>query len=699
MLKQITYTTLLLTGMAAGAVVPPDAGRLREAEEWADDKLSELTLEEKLRLTRGHSEFFFPGVPEKGIPYVYLSDATQGVHIRRNLKDTVTVRQLEKSVAFPAPVMLSASFDNELAADYGRAVGEECRAGGIGVLLGPGVNIARNSQCGRNYEYFGEDPLLTGEIASAYVRGLQSTGTAACVKHFLCNGTEFYRRRSNSVVDSRALREIYLPPFKKCIDAGVAFVMTSYNRLNGEWTGQSHAAIDSLLRGELGFRNAVMSDWSSVYDMEKVVRSGQNMVMPGSSRQARDLERLVKEGKVTESDLDRMIRPLLTTCRAYGLYDRPAASERNCDFDAHCSVAEKTAAEGTVLLRNRSLLPLAGNLRILATGSHMDRNPRNCDNPASSADVEGFGYISLRDALKTEFGDSISFAENPSEDELRDADVVITTVGTVDMESFERPFALPRDEEKRIKSTVASNPNTVVIVFSGSGIKMTGWADDTAALLYGWYPGQNGMRAIAGILSGRVAPSGKLPITIERDFKDSPAKNTMPQGAEFYNTAFRAYNEKLIELYDVVYSESVLTGYRWYDTRDIEPLFPFGHGLTYTDWKLSGLKAKVTGDRLTVSLEVANTGRKDGTQVVQIYTSEEKPTVTRPAKELKAYRRVSLRPGERRRVEFSIPLSDLAFWDDTADRFRLNGGSYTILAGTSSRDIADSVKINVKQQH
>lgn len=699
MLKQITYTTLLLTGMAAGAVVPPDAGRLREAEEWADDKLSELTLEEKLRLTRGHSEFFFPGVPEKGIPYVYLSDATQGVHIRRNLKDTVTVRQLEKSVAFPAPVMLSASFDNELAADYGRAVGEECRAGGIGVLLGPGVNIARNSQCGRNYEYFGEDPLLTGEIASAYVRGLQSTGTAACVKHFLCNGTEFYRRRSNSVVDSRALREIYLPPFKKCIDAGVAFVMTSYNRLNGEWTGQSHAAIDSLLRGELGFRNAVMSDWSSVYDMEKVVRSGQNVVMPGSSRQVRDLERLVKEGKITESDLDRMIRPLLTTCRAFGLYDRPTASERNCDFDAHCAVAEKTAAEGTVLLRNCGGLPIAGNLRILATGPHLDRNPRNCDNPASSADVEGFGYISLRDALKAEFGTNISFAESPSEDELRNADVVITTVGTVDMESFERPFALARDEEKRIKRTLASNPNTVVIVFSGSGIKMTEWADDTASLLYGWYPGQNGMRAIAGILSGRVAPSGKLPITIERDFKDSPAKNTMPQGAEFYNTAFRAYNEKLIELYDVVYSESVLTGYRWYDTRGIEPLFPFGHGLTYTDWKLSGLKAKVTGDRLTVSLEVANTGRRDGTQVVQIYTSEEKPTVTRPAKELKAYRRVSLRPGERRRVEFSIPLSDLAFWDDTADRFQLNGGSYTILAGTSSRDIADSVKINVKQQH
>lgn len=345
------------------------------------------------------------------------------------------------------------------------------------------------------------------------------------------------------------------------------------------------------------------------------------------------------------------------------------------------------------------MLPLAGNLRILATGPHLDRNPRNCDNPASSADVEGFGYISLRDALKAEFGENISFAQNPSEDELRNADVVITTVGTVDMESFERPFALPRDEEKRIKSTVASNPNTVVIVFSGSGIKMTGWADDTAALLYGWYPGQNGMRAIAGILSGRVAPSGKLPITIERDFKDSPAKNTMPQGAEFYNTAFRAYNEKLIELYDVVYSESVLVGYRWYDTHGIEPLFPFGHGLTYTEWKLFGLKAKVTGDRLTVSLEVANTGRRDGTQVVQIYTSEENPTVTRPAKELKAYRRVSLRPGERRRVEFSIPLSDLAFWDDTADRFRLNDGSYTILAGTSSRDIADSVKINVKQQH
>ena len=288
-----------------------------EAYRQADSLIARLSLDEKIYFARGYSSFFFYGVPEKGIPYLYLSDATQGVHLRNNLPDSTMVRQLERSTAFPCPIMLASSFDPELAFRYAEAVGEECRAGGIEVLLGPGLNIARNSQCGRNFEYFGEDPLLTSVMAAAYVRGMQSTGTAACLKHFIGNETEFYRRRSNSLIDERALHEIYMPPFRAGIEAGVAYVMTSYNQLNGEWAGQNSRVIGELLRGELGFRGCVMSDWSSVYDTEKVVKSGQNVEMPGRREFVEEVRELLRQGCISEKDLERMIRPNVATAVAF----------------------------------------------------------------------------------------------------------------------------------------------------------------------------------------------------------------------------------------------------------------------------------------------------------------------------------------------------------------------------------------------
>lgn len=668
-----------------------------EAYRRADEKLRQLSLEEKLQFTRGYSEFYFYGVPAKGIPFLYHSDATQGVHIRNNLKDTTLVRQMERSTAFPCPILLAATFDPDLASAYGRAVGEECRAGGIEVLLGPGVNMARNSQNGRNFEYFGEDPVLTGAMAAAYIKGLQSTGTAGCVKHFICNETEFYRRRSNSVIDERALHEIYLPPFEQAIDAGVAFVMTSYNRLNGEWTGQNKWLIDSLLRKEMGFRGSVMSDWGSVYDTYKTVNSGLNTVMPGNSQFSNEIAALVKSGKLSEADIDRMIRPAIATGIAFGLYDRAKYRPELLDrFPEHCDLATSVAEKGIVLLKNNSLLPMKKGRTILVTGPYIDTDPRAGDNPASSADVKGYDYVTLRTALSEEFGGDVRFVAAPSDNDLEKADVVITTTGTVDMESFERPFGLPRDEEMRLRRITALNPNTVVLVFSGSGIKMTGWIDSAAALLYCWYPGQAGMKAVAGVLSGRVNPSGKLPLTIEKDFKDSPAKNTMPPGAEFYNTAFSSYNEQLIMLYDVNYDESVLMGYRWYDTKGIEPLFPFGYGLSYTDFKVDGIKARVKGREAEIRFTVSNIGTRDGAETVQIYFSEMNPTVLRPQKELKAFRRVNLKAGNSETVTLRVPIDRIGFWDAETHRWKVNPGDYMVSVGTSSRNIAGTASISVK---
>ena len=666
----------------------------------ADGKLQELSLSEKLQFTRGYSNFYFFGIPEKGIPPLYLSDATQGVHIRKNLPDTTLVKQLDRSTAFPCPIMLTATFNPELAWKYAEAVGEECRAGGIEVLLGPGVNITKNSQCGRNFEYMGEDPYLSGVIASNYVKGIQSTGTAACLKHFICNETEFYRRRSNSIVDERALHEIYMVPFKAGIDAGAAYVMTSYNKVNGEWAGQSDYVIKKLLREDLGFKGSVMSDWTSVYDTEKMVKSGQNTEMPGRKSMIQDVIKLLQEGKLTEADIDAMIRPVLATGYAYGLYDRDKYKpELLKNLDNHVAVAKEVAAEGVVLLKNNGILPLQTGKKVLLTGKWYDCDPRACvlNHPSASAEVEGYDHVSLAEALANLLGNNLTVKENPTDDELKSADVVILSTGTVDVESFERPFALPTDDESLVKRAVKHNPNTIVIMFSGSGVRMTGWNDDAAAVLYGWYPGQTGLTALADILTGRANPSGKLPLTIEREFKDSPAKNTMPSGAQFYNNGPRCYNEQLIMPYDVKYDESVLVGYRWYDTKGIKPLYPFGHGLSYTTFALTKPTVKVDKNgKIKLTVTVQNTGAMDGAEVVQVYATENEPTVTRPAKELKAFNKVKLAPGEKKVVIFDIDKQELAFWNDATHAWQVNPGAYTLSVGTSSADIAHKLPITIK---
>lgn len=661
---------------------------------WADDKIKELTLEDKLNFMRGYSDFYFYGVPGKGIPFLYHSDATAGVNIRRNLPDTTLVRPLDRSTAMPCPIMLAATFNPTLAYRYAEAVGEECRAGGIEILLGPGVNITRNSQCGRNFEYLGEDPFLSGVICAAYVRGMQSTGTAACLKHFICNGTEFYRRRSNSVVDERTLHEIYMPPFKAGVDAGVAFVMTSYNQLNGEWTGQSRDVIIDMLRGDIGFKGCVLSDWSSVYDTRKVILNGVNTEMPGRKNFVSEARSLLEQGKISEFDIDRMIRPALATGYAYGLYDRPKYRPELLErYPEHARVARQVAAEGTVLLKNDGLLPLTPDSKLVVVGAFIDEVPRTGDNPAASAAVKGYDNVTLREALVDKFGENVSFLQHPSADELSRADVVLVSVGTIDMESFERPFALPSQQEKMVRLAAESNPRTIVLVNSGSGVRMSSWANKAAAIIYGWYPGQNGMSALADIITGEINPSGKLPLSIEREFAHSPAKNTMPAGAEFYHKAYRAYNEKLISLYDVNYDEGVLVGYRWYDAKGIEPLFPFGHGLTYTTWSLSDAEVSVSDNKILVTCSLHNTGDCDGAQVVQVYVTESAPAVVRPPRELKAFNKVEVEAGKSEIVKFDIDIADIGYYDCQRHGWVTEAGEYVVSLGFSSRELPVKLKV------
>ena len=663
----------------------------------ADEILGKMSIEEKAQIVRGFDKFWIRGLDKYGIKPVYMSDASMGVNLRNNHPSPGLVDQLDSSTAFPATIMLASSFSPELAYSYAKAIGEECRAGGIDILLGPGLNIQRQSQCTRNFEYFGEDPYLVSEMVSNYVKGLQSTGTAACLKHFFGNQTEFYRKRSNSVIGERAMHEIYLPGFKAGIDAGAACVMTSYNQIDGEWAGQSSYVIQDILRQELGFKWMVMTDWNSVWDLEKVIKSGQNIEMPGSYDFGVSVMDLYKAGKISESDLDNMARPVIATSLAMGFYSRPRQDTSLLSkFPEHAALAEQVAAEGIVLLKNeRHILPLdpGVNRKILLTGKFV--NKIACGYGA--AEVSGYGNISMKEALENEFGRTIYYIEKPTVAELEEADAVILSIGTEDRESVERSFSLPAGEKSFANYVTAHNPNTVVVVNSGSAIDMAGWNDRAAAVIYGWYGGQSGYKALADIITGKKNPSGKLPMTIEKSFKDSPAYGYLPKGAQFYN---ELRNEMMINVYDIHYDESILVGYRWYDTKKIEPLYPFGHGLSYTSFSISKPQQssrKIEDDEyITISVQIKNEGEMEGAEVVQLYISEEKPSVLRPEKELKHFKKVYLAPGETETVKFNISYEDLAFWDEASHNWKVNPGVYKALIGNSSRNISCTLSFETR---
>jgi beta-glucosidase len=631
-----------------------------------------------------------------------------GVKNKQHLHDAGEVVLAERTTQFPAFIMLAATFNTDLAYKYGHAVGEEARMAGAGVILGPGMNIYRNAQCGRNFEYLGEDPHLAASIIYDYVTGMQSTGTLACAKHFLANQTEFYRRRSNSIVDERAIMEIYTPAFKAAIDAGVATVMTAYNQLNGEWAGESKYVITDLLRGTLGFKGMVMSDWNSIYDWKNVILSGQNLDMPGEDmfyikKKPADL---VAEGVVTEKDIENMIRPTIATCIRWGLYDRYNSGKQydkslEAKLPAHLEISYQTAAEGAVLLRNNGILPLATTKRVLVVGKWFDSVPHG----GGAARVTGYDHHPLRQVLTDAFGGNVKFIEKPTAAELKAAEVVLCVTGTYDSESTERPFEMEKKDEKLVRLAVESNPNTIVLVHSGSAINMTAWADKCAALLYGWYPGQNGLEAICDIIVGKVNPSGKLPMTIERDFADSPAVNSVPEGFNLAKAKGNP-NEKAFHpwTYDVHYDESVLVGYRWYEKKNIKTLFPFGYGLSYTTFELakpkilSKGKVKTLTDEapLKVAIEVNNTGAVAGAEVVQLYIAEKNPTVLRPNKELKAFRKVAVEPGKKAVVTFEVDKKMCSYWCDKNHAWTANAGEYEILIGTSSADIVAVLPFVVK---
>jgi len=680
--------------------VPPVS--YEQADSTARELLGKMTLEEKISLLGGHNMFYTSGIERLGIPPLLMSDATAGVRMMDHIRE-----RIGKSTAFPCPVALAATWNPNLAYQYARSIGEECRAAGIHILLGPGVNIYRISQNGRNFEYFGEDPYLGARMVEQYVTGVQSTGVIATLKHFLCNNHEYHRRTTNVLVDDRTLHEIYLPIFKAGIDAGAMAVMTAYNQVRGEYCGQSQFVISDLLRKQLGFKWLVMSDWWSTFDPEKTIKSELDLEMPGESTGEPWIDalgdiyvkshakRLLEAGKISEADIDRMVRSFLRTAIAMDLFNKKPDTTYLAKFDDHERIALNTAREAIVLLKNNGILPLSSSARIIVTGPNANTVPAG----QGSAFVEGYNKITLAEAMTKVFGANAVYLEKPSSEDLKNARAVVINIGTADSEGYDRPFDLPAETEQFIMDVASHNPNVVVVVNSGGGINMTRWIDRVAALLYAFYPGQIGNIAVAEILSGKVNPSGKLPFTIERNFADSPGAGYIPAGQVMEHNWNNDLNIKL-PINTVSYHEGVFVGYRWYESKNIEPLFWFGHGLSYTTFALSNLTAPKTGTaanpQIEFSVDVKNTGTMAGAEVVQVYVEDVEASVPRPKKELKAFRKIFLQPGEKQTVQFTLGKEAFAFYDAAKKEWVVEPGEFVLHVGTSAKEILQKQSVVLK---
>ncbi|MBD5780880.1 glycoside hydrolase family 3 C-terminal domain-containing protein [Pelagicoccus sp. NFK12] len=663
-----------------------------EASAWAEGILSQMTLDEKCDYVGGEDIFYTKAIERLGIKRVMMSDATAGIHLRDRFHEFTYQNPIEKSTAFPCPLQLSATWNPELSQEFAKSVAEQALAAGIGVLLGPGFNIYRHSQCGRNFEYFGEDPFLTSRMIERYIKGAQDTGVVATIKHFVANNTDYFRRKSNSVVDERALNEIYLPAFKAGVEAGVLAAMTSYNLVNGEWAGQSEQVIKGLLRGHLGFKWLVMTDWWSVFDGAKVAKSGQDLEMPACLATV-GLADKVRSGEVDEADVNRMVKSILTTLKAMDLFDLEPRQDLVANFPKHEEVALQTAREGTVLLKNdRGILPLVGEQEILLIGDFITNKAHG----GGSARVDGYDTVHLLDALVEEFGDRVIYEKAPTWERIAAAERLILSVGTMDSEGWDRPFELGEGDERFARKVMSLNPNVVVLVQSGSGIRMTDWNERAAAIVYCWYNGQNGHTAVAEILSGKTNPSGKLPMTIEREFADSVDPDYVPQGEHLYSS-WNDQWETAREVYDIEYEEGVFVGYRWYDSKGIEPLYPFGHGLSYTKFEYSNLQVSkqsfAEDEEVEVSVTVRNAGEVAGSEIVQLYVRDVESSLPRPIKELKGFRKLQLAPGESQAVTFVLRKADFSFWSPEAEDWVAEAGGFELLLGASSRDLRLSARV------
>ena len=654
-------------------------------EERVTSLLNALQVDEKLSLCAGQNFWETRAIPRLGLKAFRMSDGPRGVAFHSSRRRRCT--------AFPSGVSQAASWDERLMSRFGEAVAQECKATGAQMILAPAINITRTPLNGRTFEYFSEDPLLNARLTVPVVKGIQSQGVAACVKHFAVNNQETYRMRNSSEVSERALQEIYLPAFKAAIEQADAWsVMAAYNAINGTAACENPDFLKTRLREEYGFRGFVVSDWFAVRrtsSPEACIKAGLNLEMPGKGSRYRfkNIKAAFQRGAFSEAELDDNLRGLLRVMVLTGHLDSLADSgERNTR--EHQSLAREMAEAGITLLKNDGdLLPLDTSRvkKIAVLGPKLKR--RNCwPLWGGSAGVWPPYEITPWQGLQTQNHGRFQWVKSP-----READVVLLFVGVghgpgFDSEAMDRKsLHLPRKQQQLIRKTLAANPNTVVILTNGGPLAMP-WLNEVPALLETWYPGMEGGNAIARVLFGDTNPSGKLPLTFPKELQDSPAHHSK-----------RSYPG---DKHAVHYEEELFVGYRHFDKYKIEPLFPFGHGLSYTRFGYSELQIHgstfTAEDTLEVSMNLINSGKVAGAEVVQLYVSDEQAEADRPLQSLKNFEKIYLEPGQSRRVSMQLPLSELAVFCPESNQWQLRAGSYLVRLGSSSRDIRLQQHILVK---
>ena len=650
--------------------------------------LKELTLEEKCALLSGAETFKTRGMPEHGIPQIWLSDGPHGLRKQAGESDHLGLNPSVPATCFPTASAVANSWDAALGEEIGAALGEEAAAQEVSVVLGPGLNMKRNPLCGRSFEYFSEDPYLAGKLAAGYIRGIQSKGVAACPKHFAVNSQETRRMASDSIVDERTLREIYLTGFEIAVKEGhPRSIMSSYNLVNGTYANENKHLLMGILRGEWGFDGAVITDWGGSNDHALGVKNGSTLEMPAPGGDSvRELLAAVESGKISESDIDARLSELLPL-----VFDTKAALDaapREFDAAAHHALARRAAAESLVLLKNEgSLLPLAAGSKVAVIGDFA-KNPRYQGAGSSMVNSTQVDVLldKLIDSELNVIGYQQGFDRHGKPDaalqksacELAtQADTVILCMGLdeiAESEGLDRSnLHLAQNQVDLLQAVAAVNPKIVVVLYSGSVVE-TPWLDNCQALLYAALGGQAGAGAVADALIGKVNPCGKLAETWPLAYAD------VPSAADF------ATRRKTVE-----YREGLYIGYRYFTTAEKAVRFPFGYGMSYTTFAYSDMAADEEG----VSLTVTNTGSVAGTEIVQLYVAKKNSELFRPAKELKGFARVTLAPGEKQRITIMLDDKAFRFWNVKANRWEIEGGEYELLVGASVEDIRLCEKISV----
>ena len=732
------FLTTLVMGLQAQTLDKPVyLDESKDIETRVEDALRRMTLDEKIAIIHAQSKFSSAGVKRLGFPDLWTDDGPHGVRPDVLWDEWEQAGQTNDScVAFPALTCLAATWNPCLSRAYGESLGEEALYRNKNVMLGPGININRTPLNGRNFEYMGEDPWLASRMVVPYVQGLQSKGVAACVKHYALNNDEEYRHQVNVIVSDRALREIYLPAFHAAVTEGGAWaIMGAYNLYKNQHNCHNEVLLNRILKQEWGFDGVVISDWGGTHNTLEAVKNGLDLefgtwtdgLTMGATNaydnyyMAQPYRQLINEGKLTTSELDEKVRRVLRLMMRTNMNrQRPYGSL--CS-EAHYQVARKVAQEGIVLLKNdRQVLPFRPNARVLVVGENASKMMTV---GGGSSSLKAQHEISPLQGLRERLADKVDYArgyvgdttgayngvttgqdlaDKRSASELiaeavekaRNADYVVVFGGLnksnhQDCEGHDRKeYGLPYAQDELVEALVKVNKNVVFVNISGNAVAMP-WLSKVPAVVQGWFLGSEAGKALADVLTGAVNPSGKLPFTWYARLEDCGAHAT---GS--YPGTWRTDGQ----IIDEEYKEDIYVGYRWADKNRIKPLFAFGHGLSYTTFRMDGATADkreiAADDSLSFTVSVTNTGQMAGATTIQLYVADKKCSLPRPEKELKAFKKVFLQPGEQRDVRLTIGRSALSFFDDRTQQWTAEPGDFEALLGFSAGDLKSKLKFKLK---